>query len=160
MSTVSSVSSSSSTSSTNGFSAMGSDEFIKVMLAQLQQQDPLNPSDSDQLLTQMSQIKQLESNTQLMNTLTDTSLKQSIGSAGNLIGSYCVGLDESGSSVEGIVTSVAIQNKNVYLELNDGSTLPLNNVMNIYGVVYDGDSSSSTSSTTTDTSTSASDTAA
>lgn len=149
MSTVSSTSSSTSTSSTtttNGFSQMGSDEFVKVMLAQLQQQDPLNPSDSDQLLTQMSQIKQLESNTELMDTLTDTSLKQSIGSAGNLIGSYCKGLDSDGKSVEGTVTSVSVQNKEVYLSLEDGSTLPLNNITNVYGVFSDSSSNSSSSS--------------
>ncbi len=151
MSTVSGVSgSSSSSSSSTSKTSMSSEDFINVMLKELQQQDPLDPTDSNQLLTQMAQISQLQSNTQLMETLEDTSLKQSIGSASNLIGQYVIGKDSSGDDVEGLVTSIAIQNGDVNLELHDGNTLPMNNITNIYQIYSDDTSSSDTSSGTSE----------
>ncbi len=71
---------------TSGLSGMTSSDFLKVMLAQLQQQDPLNPSSSTDLLTQLSQIQSMQANTTLSSTLNGLSLQQSIAAGGNLIG--------------------------------------------------------------------------
>lgn len=43
---------------------MGKDEFIKLMVAQMQHQDPLNPQDGTQMATQLAQFSSVE---QLMN---------------------------------------------------------------------------------------------
>jgi flagellar basal-body rod modification protein FlgD len=114
-----------------GFNDMNGDDFMKVMIAQMQNQDPLEPSKSDQLLTQMSQIKQLESSTQLAENLKSLSLQQSIGSGGNLIGKAVAGIDECGDNVTGIVKGVGVQDKTVYLLLDSGKQLPLSNVTEI-----------------------------
>jgi flagellar basal-body rod modification protein FlgD len=118
-------------SPSKGFNDMSGDDFMKVMIAQMQNQDPLEPSKSDQLLTQMSQIKQLESSSQLTENLKGLSLQQSIGSGGNLIGKAVAGIDEYGDNVSGVVTAVAVQDKTVYLQLDSGKNLPLTNVTQI-----------------------------
>lgn len=107
---------------------MQAGDFLNLMIQQLQQQDPLNPTDSNALLTQMSQIGSLQSNTQLQQTLTDMGLQQSIGASGNLIGKMVAGIDASGIKVSGLVTSVKVANQKVSLELDNGHALPVNNV--------------------------------
>ncbi len=86
-STVSAVTTSGTTASTaSGKSILGKDDFMKMMIAQLKNQDPLNPMDGSQYAAQLAQFSSVE---QLMNinTTLDTSvnanyqLTQSINNA-------------------------------------------------------------------------------
>ena len=43
--------------------------FLKLLIAQLQNQDPLNPADSIQFVTQLAQFSQLEQSTQMVQDL-------------------------------------------------------------------------------------------
>lgn len=47
-----------------GDSNLGKDEFLKILIAQLQNQDPLNPMDDREFIAQMAQFSSLE---QMMN---------------------------------------------------------------------------------------------
>jgi len=116
------------TAAPKGFNDLTGQDFLKVMIAQLQQQDPLNPSNSDQLLTQLSQIKSMQSNDQLNTNLSGLSLQNSIGAGSNLMGKMIAGIDGTGAQVQGTVTSVQVQDQKVYLNLNSGVTLPLTSV--------------------------------
>jgi len=127
---------------------MTATDFINVMIQELQQQDPLDPTDSSQLLTQMTQISTLQSNSDMQDTLESLTLQQSIGAGSNMIGRYATGLDSSGNSIEGIVTGASIENDKVYLSLESGDTLPMDNLTDIYAVYTDGTNSSDTSTTT------------
>jgi len=113
------------------FNDMSGEDFIKIMITQLQQQDPLDPSKSDQLLTQLSQIKSLESNEALTKNLNGLTLQQSIGAGANMIGKTINGIDEGGDNIEGTVTSIRVEDKKVYLELDTGKKLPIENVVTI-----------------------------
>src|SRR5437762_6740868 len=81
-----------------------SEDFIKMMITQLQNQDPMEPAKNEQLLAQMSQIGQLEASTNLQDSLKSLVLQNNIGSAGNLIGKTVQGLDEHGASIQGLVS--------------------------------------------------------
>lgn len=120
-----------SQTTSKGFNDINGQDFIKVMITQLQRQDPLDPAKSDQLLSQLSQIKQLESSTQLNTTLQGVGLQQSIGAAGNLIGKTVAGLADNGDQITGTVTSVKVQDKKAYLELDTGKELALESVVQI-----------------------------
>jgi flagellar basal-body rod modification protein FlgD len=107
-------------------------DFIKMMLTQLQNQDPMEPAKNEELLAQMSQIGQLQSATDLQTSLKSMVLQNNISSAGNLIGKKIQGLDENGDPVEGLVNSVRVEkDKGVFLELDNGKTLPVDYVTNI-----------------------------
>ena len=116
---------------TGGTKALSSADFLNLMIHQLSNQDPLNPTDSNQLLTQMSQISNLQSNSDMQASLASLTLQQSIGAGGNLIGKTINGIDGYGNAVSGIVTSVKVIDKNVYLELDNGHDLPMKNVTQI-----------------------------
>jgi flagellar basal-body rod modification protein FlgD len=109
------------------------EDFIKMMITQLQHQDPMEPAKNQELLAQMSQIGQLQSNTSMQETLKGITLQNQIGSAGNMIGKVVQGLDESNEEVEGLVTSVRIEEQRVYLELDNGRTLPMDRVTEVAG---------------------------
>ena len=107
------------------------DDFIKMMITQLQNQDPLEPAKNQELLAQMSQIGQLQSQTLLQESLQGLVLQQNLGAAGNLIGKVVDGVDDAGEQARGLVTSVRVQDKQVLLELDNGKRLSLGKVTGI-----------------------------
>jgi len=106
-------------------------DFIKMMVTQLQNQDPLQPASNEQLLSQVSQIGQLQATTQLQSVLQGLALQTQIGSASSLIGKTVQGLDSNRNAINGVVTSVQVQNNAVSLNLDNGQSLPLAQVTGI-----------------------------
>lgn len=134
MSTTSGVtetSSSSTSTISNPKSQLTSDDFINMMLTQLQNQDPLSPQDSSALLTQMSQIGQLQSSNELSTSLKSMVTQNQIAAGGNLLGKMVEGQDSHGEKITGLVTSVRVIKDTVSLELDNGQELAMNNVTNI-----------------------------
>jgi flagellar basal-body rod modification protein FlgD len=105
-----------------------SQDFIKMMITQLQHQDPMEPAKNQELMAQMAQIGQLQANSQLQDLLSSLTLQGQIGSAGNLIGKAVEGLDENNEPAKGLVTSVRVRENKVFLELDSGKTLPMGNI--------------------------------
>jgi flagellar basal-body rod modification protein FlgD len=106
-------------------------DFINLMVTQLQHQDPTQPASNSELLSQMSNIGQLESSTQLQTTLTSMTLQNSIGAASSLIGKSVQGLDANNKPIAGLVNSVQVQNNGVALQLDNGQSLDLGRVTGI-----------------------------
>ena len=113
-----------------------------MMVTQLQNQDPMEPTKNEQLLTQMSQIGQLQSQQQLTQTQGELSasmksmvLQNSIGAASNLIGKDVEGAvtDEDGktSKVAGNVEGITIKDGTVLLKLDTGATLAMDKVTSV-----------------------------
>ncbi len=117
--------------STGTIRGMTASDFLNLMIEQLAHQDPLNPTDSNQLLNQMAQISTLQSNSQMQTSLSGLTLQQSIGAGGNLIGKHVQGLSDNNEQVDGIVTSIKVENKKVFLELETGKSLAMENVTGI-----------------------------
>jgi len=118
-------------STSNSSSKLNTDDFINMMMTQLQHQDPLNPTTSDQLMAQMSQIGQLQSTSQLQTTLTGLATQTQIGAASSLMGKQVTGIDNDKNPVAGVVATVQVTSTGVNLQLQDGSTLALTNVSSI-----------------------------
>jgi flagellar basal-body rod modification protein FlgD len=114
------------------------EDFIKMMITQLQNQDPTSPAKNEELLAQMSQIGQLQSSTTLTEGIKGMVLQNQIGAAGNLIGKNVEGLDGQDKPVKGIVNSVRVEDNSVVLELDNGNKLPLGRVTSIAGATAAG----------------------
>jgi flagellar basal-body rod modification protein FlgD len=115
----------------NQFAKMGSDEFIKIMITELTQQDPLKPSDTSAILEQMSSLRNIESQLSLQERLESLVLQNGVSSASGMIGKMIEGLDESNDRVTGLVTSVRIADNKTFLELDSGKTLAVERVTRI-----------------------------
>lgn len=134
MSTTAKVSSTSTTGTTQLKStkkALQTQDFMNLMLTQLQNQDPMNPTSNSELMAQMSQIGQLQANSQLQDLLTGMTAQNQLGAAGNMLGKMVQGLDDEDTAVEGLVTSVRVENNKIFLELDSGKTLQLDRVTHI-----------------------------
>ncbi len=60
-------------------SVLGQNDFLKLMIAQLQAQNPLQPSNTNEFLSELAQITQVEQTTNLANANELSSAVQLIG---------------------------------------------------------------------------------
>ncbi|MCA9130051.1 MAG: hypothetical protein KDB22_23345 [Planctomycetales bacterium] len=93
----------------NDLSSVDLDQFLGLLITELQNQDPLNPMDNAQMLTQISQIREIGSNNQLSETLTTFAIGQELSMASSMIGKQISALDNNAQEVEGIVDRVSVQ---------------------------------------------------
>lgn len=103
---------------------LGQDDFLKILLTQLQFQDPLKPLDNQEFIAQMAQFTSLEMNRQ-QNDKTDALLTiQAATQALALIGKQ-VEVSTSNSVQVGTVTAVRFQNGTpaVTVQTTNGSYL-------------------------------------
>lgn len=87
---------------------LNSGDFLQLMIAQLQQQDPLNPMDNNELVQQISSIRELSATTKLTSTLDSVLVGQNISTASGLIGKQVDALDDEGNAVKGKVDRVTV----------------------------------------------------
>jgi flagellar basal-body rod modification protein FlgD len=109
------------------------EDFIKMMVTQLQNQDPMEPAKNQELLAQMSQIGQLQSSSSLQDTLKTVMLQSQLTNSGAMIGKSIKAMDANGETITGTVNSVKVVDGSVSLELDNGLTTPLTNVTEIAG---------------------------
>src|SRR3954468_5848213 len=84
---------------------LGKDDFLKLLVGQLQHQDPMQPSDDNQFIGQMAQFSQLEQQT---NTATSTDQLVRASTLA-LIGRTVTYTDTNKASQTGVVTAVDIK---------------------------------------------------
>lgn len=83
----------------NPSSILGQNDFLKLMVAQLQAQNPLEPGNSNEYINELAQLTQVEQTTNLANA-------NELSSAVGLIGHKVSYNNPSGVSATGIVQSV------------------------------------------------------
>jgi flagellar basal-body rod modification protein FlgD len=128
-----------STAPASGYPASGSsdawnqvnlDDFVKLLVTELQNQDPLEPMKNQEILQQISQIREIESNQRLTETLGSVLLGQSVATAANLLQQNIVGLSEDSQTVTGRVDRVSIEDGVAKLHIGD-HTIALKDVAEI-----------------------------
>jgi flagellar basal-body rod modification protein FlgD len=106
------------------------DDFLKLMIAELQNQDPLNPLDNAQFLSQIATIREIGATAALSKTLEAVLLGQNVSSAASLMGKQVSAVADSGNSVTGIVERVTIAGNDVKVVVH-GEPVRLSNVREI-----------------------------
>jgi flagellar basal-body rod modification protein FlgD len=105
----SSSSSSSSTASSNGLEDLNINQFLKLMVSELTNQDPLNPMDNTQLVQQLGELRSIAASDQLSTTLQSLQTQESLTTASSLIGKTVTALGSDGSDLTGKVDSVSVE---------------------------------------------------
>jgi len=115
----------------NRFAELDSAEFIRVLITELQNQDPLQPQDTQALIEQLSGLRNIESQTQLSEQLGELVLQNQVAAAGNMIGKLVQGIDSTNSQASGLVVSVRVKGDQVVLELDNGRSMEMSQVTGI-----------------------------
>lgn len=129
--TLNSQASTSTKTTTPASKSLTANDFINMMVTQLQNQDPTDPTKSSDLLAQMSQIGSLQASTDLQTSLKTLVLQNNLASAGSLIGKTVTGKDDVGADLGGVVSSVKVVDGALSLNLDNGSTLSMSNVLTV-----------------------------
>lgn len=114
-----------------GFGALDSDEFTKLILTELGNQDPLEPNDTGALLEQLATIRSIESDTKLNSTLSAMTDRADFMGAAGLIGQRVTTTE--GESEPRTVVSVLQGEGGVSVRLGDGAIVPLSSVTSVFG---------------------------
>jgi flagellar basal-body rod modification protein FlgD len=87
---------------------MGKDVFLKLLVAQMRYQDPGNPVDSSQMMSQTATFSQVEKLEQLVAQNASMLVLQESATAGSLVGRSATYTDTNGASKTGVITSVRL----------------------------------------------------
>lgn len=127
----SSQSSNTNTSSTNA-TAPNADynTFIKLLVAQMKNQDPTKPMDSTEFVSQLASFSAVEQQTQtntkldkMNSSLNNIMVDGPISRAEGYVGKYLSFKDEKGAVTEGTVQSVTIYSDGLIARLDNGKDL-------------------------------------
>jgi flagellar basal-body rod modification protein FlgD len=116
------------TGGANSNGEMTTDEFLQILLSEVQNQNPLEPLKNNELMAQMTQIKSLEATSSLVEQLNRLTDGMNLGSAASLIGKLVMGRSASGSAVAGKVEGLVLDDGEVNLVIDGQPLLPVANV--------------------------------
>lgn len=107
----------------NPYSALSSEQFLKILMTELSNQDPMQPTDSKAMLEQLSSIRNIQSSMDLQSQLKALVGQNELASAAGLIGRQVSGIDDAGLRVSGRVEAVSRGRDGPVLRLANGETL-------------------------------------
>ena len=84
-------------------------QFLQLMIAELTNQDPLNPMDNTQLVQQIGSIREIAATDQLTGTLNNLQTGQSLTTASSLIGKRVTALTTGSQNITGVVDRVTVE---------------------------------------------------
>jgi flagellar basal-body rod modification protein FlgD len=91
---------------TNPSEQLGDNTFLQLMVSQLKDQDPLNPTDTSDYLSQLAQFTSLEQETNTATATQQLATQNSSTEALNLLGHTVSYLDSTGETQSGLVSSI------------------------------------------------------
>ena len=99
---------STSKTSTSAPGTIGKDDFLKLLVGQLQHQDPMQPADDSQFIGQMAQFSQLEQETNTAQSSNQIATQLSHATALSLIGRTVTYHDDNDATQTGTVQQVDV----------------------------------------------------
>lgn len=119
---------------------LGKDEFLKILMTQLQNQDPTNPMDDTEFISQMatfSSLEQMMNMTDSIDSLVQSQLVSPVIQYSHMIGkevSYQPVDEETGKKLEAVTSNVvAVSQKDGWaiLELENGEKIYADSVLKV-----------------------------
>ncbi len=95
--------------SSDSYNDLDIDSFLKLLISELQNQDPLDPMDNSEMVQQIGQIREIGATDQLTQTLSNLSASQELVTASGLIGREVNGLADDTSVVDGVVDRITVE---------------------------------------------------
>ncbi len=108
---------------------LGKNEFLNLLVAQMQHQDPLDPVDNKEMIAQLAQFSALEQ-MQNLNTQTEK-LRQSqaFNLYADMFGNFTALVLKSGEVVEGTPAGINWRDGEAYIQMDSATEVPLSEVV-------------------------------
>lgn len=116
---VTATSDTSSSSSVSDAASLGKDEFLTLLIAQLENQDPLEPMENTEFASQLAQFSTLEQMTNVNTNLESIMAAQETANQVSLLG--FIGKEITYSDGSGTVTGISYDTDGTYLMIGDTS---------------------------------------
>lgn len=116
-----STSKSSSTTTTTASNSVDYNTFLQLLVAEMKNQDPTNPMDTSQYMSQFAQLSTVEQAMQTNTKLDALLSSQSLSQANGLIGKTVSFTDATGATFSGKVASVSINSDGSIATLENGT---------------------------------------
>ncbi|PKA40892.1 flagellar hook assembly protein FlgD [Rhizobium sullae] len=117
---VSNVGTTSTTTTAQQKATLNYDNFLQLLIAQMKNQDPTDPMDAGEQMSQLASFSQVEQTIQT-NTKLDTLLaSSSLTQAGSYIGKY---MESADGTVKGTVASVKVYSDGIIATTTDGKSI-------------------------------------
>ena len=128
---------------------LNSQEFMKLLITELTNQDPFEPMKNQDLLNQIASIQELEANQNMSDSFNNligrldgfvsefgTLInREQFSSAGSMVGQLVAGTTDEGDSVFGKVSSVRVIDGEVRLELDTGQSISMDQLTALGGAI-------------------------
>ncbi len=118
------------TTGATGGNELGQDDFLKLVIAQLQNQNPLEPQKDTEFIAQMAQFDTLNQIRELNQAMTVMRGLAELSQASALVGKQVQAVTSAGQTVTGTVGSVSMVNGVPMLDVN-GQSIDLYNVLKV-----------------------------
>lgn len=116
---------------------LGKDAFFKLLITQLQNQDPLKPMEDKEFIAQMAQFSSLEQMSNMNDNFKRLIDLQKINQNSSLIGKTVeanISVAENGKKIKGKVLKISFEGEKTFVHLDNekNNKVNVNNITTIY----------------------------
>jgi flagellar basal-body rod modification protein FlgD len=109
---------------------LDTDAFLKLLIAELQNQDPMEPMDNAEMVQQISQIRSIESSQAIIDSFQSIQVGQNMSTAAGLLGKQITALTKDDGYITGPVDRVTMEDGEPLVHVGDYS-VTLDNISEI-----------------------------
>ena len=113
------------TNLSNSGAILGKDDFLKLLVAQMKNQDPMSPQDNTQSIAQMAQFSSLEQMTNLVHSFDQLGQSMAVERGVSFIGKIVTYVAADGSTQQGVVQSVDLSGDAPTLTIDGASGIDI-----------------------------------
>lgn len=113
-----------------GSNTLNQDAFLKLLVAQLKYQDPMDPVKGAEFMAQTAQFSSVEKLEEMSSLTTEMVLMQRLSQAGGLVGRTVAYNDANGDTQSGVVSSATLNPSGPVLRVGDAD-VPLASVTEV-----------------------------
>lgn len=117
-------------SATNAFEDLDGQAFMQLLVAQLKNQNPLDPMKNQEFMSEMAQLSSLEQLQSISGDVKSAASAGQLGWASSLLGRQVEWAGADGLPQQGVVREISQDQQSIHLQI-DGSAVPLESVRRV-----------------------------
>ncbi len=121
-----------SSSNPGSLGQMNQNQFLQLLVAQMQYQNPMQPMSSSTFMQELAQFTTVEQMISMQSEMQNVQQASQLGTAASLIGKTVSYTDGSGKAAQGVVSAVVLSGGSVSLKVG-GYSVPLGQVTGVGG---------------------------